>query len=465
MQFYVTHLLVLFSNLSTLLSSPAVIFVVEIIHHKQKRKKAVSPRENNSNHLSFNYRDIYSQGFCDPINATNKLYTIYIHYENMELEKYNISVDRGFLPATDPLLSLPEIFKVWEEIGARLPGLVRTNQVRSIVEGLPRFPIDELKQEAEWWRAYALLTFISHAYIWCEGDKGVASVLPELVAVPWCAVAQHLDMPPVMTYAAGVIYNWSRCNSGTESLDRNNLASFFSFTGTRDEEWFYIAMLLVETAAVNGICEVPAILRNCDIPNNIELIKNLHNVEQSIKAIQEAVYHMRDECNPTVFYTRIRTFHAGWKNSDVLPDGLLYKGVADCPLQYPGGNAGQSSTLATFDALLGVVHTGQVKEFFTTQQSYMIPQHRLFLQELEARVHLRDYVKASGNDNLVLSFNNTVEALVNLRNEHIKLVCLYVVIQKGKEGGQASLETKGTGGTGFMQLLKTARDNTKLAKL
>ena len=385
----------------------------------------------------------------------------------MELEKYNISVDRGFLSITDPLLSLPKAFRAWEEIGASLSDLVRTKQVRSTVKGLPSFPIDGLKQETEWWRAYALLTFISHAYIWCEGDEGVASVLPELLAVPWCAVAQHLGMPPVMTYGAGVMYNWARCNSSAaESLNRNNLSSLFSFTGTRDEEWFYVSMVLVEMAAANGICEIPAILRNCNSPNNrTELVKSLHNVEQAIKAMQEAVYHMRDECNPTVFYTKIRTFHAGWKNSDVLPDGLLYKGVADCPLQYPGGNAGQSSTLATFDVLLDVVHTGQVKEFFTTQRSNMIVQHRLFLQELETRAQLRDYVKASGDHNLVSSFNSTVEALVNLRNEHIKLVSLYIVVQKGKEGGQASLETKGTGGTGFMQLLKTARDNTKLAKL
>jgi len=174
---------------------------------------------------------------------------------------------------------------------------------------------------------------------------------------------------------------------------------------------------------------------------------------------------MRDECSPAVFYTKIRTFHAGWKYNDVLPDGILYNGVEDHPLQYPGGNAGQSSTLATLDVLLGVVHTGAVKEFFTTQRDHMIPQHRLFLQDLEATVDLRNYVKCSGDDNLLLSFNCTVEALVNLRNEHIKLVSLYIVIQKGKAGGQASLETKGTGGSGFMELLKAARDNTRLAKL
>lgn len=385
----------------------------------------------------------------------------------MELEKYNISVNRGFLPTTDPLLSLAEAFRPWEEVGVSLATHINSKRLRQTVDRLPTFPIDELKREAEWWRAYCLLTFIAHAYVWCEGDKGVVSTLPELLSIPWCTVARHLDMPPIITHAVAVMYNWYSYHSDQE-LDRNNLFCLFSFTGSRDEEWFYIATVLVEKAAASGICEIPSILKNCDSSNNNGLVKNLLNVEQSIKAMQEAVYHMRDECNPMVFYSKVRTFHAGWKNSDALPDGLLYKGVADKPLHYSGGNAGQSSTLATLDVLLGVTHTGDVQEFFIAQRHHMIRQHRLFLQELEATAHLRDYVRCSGDRKLILAFNNTIEALVNLRNEHIKLVTLYIVLQKGKataEGGQASLQSKGTGGTGFMQFLKTVRDNTRLAKL
>lgn len=382
----------------------------------------------------------------------------------MELEKHHISVNRGFLPAVDPLTTLPDVFRPWEAIGASLSDLIKHHQLRDCVERLPVFPISEIKCEAEWWRAYCLLTFISHGYVWCEGDEGVASTLPEVLAVPWCAVADHLDMPPVVTHAAVVVYNWCKCNP-CEELNRNNLTSLFSFTGSRDEEWFYLDTVLVEMDAAKGIREIPAILRNCNIPNNAELIKCLHNVRQSIKAMQETIYHMRDKCNPTVFYTSIRTFHAGWMNSTVLPHGLLYKGVADTPLQYPGGNAGQSSSIATMDVLLGVEHTGDVKEFFMAQRCHMVKQHRMFLEELEAQVCLRDHVRSSCDSELLSSYNEAVDALVDLRDEHIRLVTLYIVLQKGKDGGQASLQNKGTGGTAFMQLLKMARDDTKLAKL
>jgi len=382
----------------------------------------------------------------------------------MDLDKYNISASRGFLPLTDPIASLPSSFQAWEVVAAYLPDLIRSKTVREEVERLPAFPTDDLSSEAEWWRAFCLLTFVSHSYVWCEGDEGVASSLPEVLAVPWCTVARHLDMPPVITHPCAVLHNWRRIDEDEEA-NRDNLKSLFSFTGTVDEEWFYVDTVLAELAATRFIKQVPAILKNCTEQNNSSLVENLYEVEQAIRAVQESIYHMRDRCKPAVFYTQIRTFHAGWFKSDVLPEGLLYKGVSDTPLQYCGGNAGQSSILATLDTLLGVEHYGSVLEFNTTQREHMVREHRYFLKDLKATVALRDYVRSSKDDQLLTAFNKCVQALVDLRCEHIKLVSLYIVIQKGKDGGQVSLQTKGTGGTGFMQFLKTSRDDTIRTKL
>ena len=382
----------------------------------------------------------------------------------MDLDKYNISASRGFLPRTDPVTSLPSSFQAWEVVAAYLPDLIRSKTVREEVERLPAFPTDNLSSEAEWWRAFCLLTFVSHSYVWCEGDEGVARSIPEVLAVPWCTVARHLDMPPVITHPCAVLHNWRRIDENEEA-NRDNLKSLFSFTGTVDEEWFYLDTVLAELAATRFIKQIPAILKNCTVQNNRSLVENLYEVEQAIKAIQESIYHMRDRCKPAVFYTQIRTFHAGWFNSDVLPEGLLYKGVSDTPLQYCGGNAGQSSILATLDTLLGVEHNGSVLEFNTTQREHMVREHRYFLQDLKATVALRDYVRSSKDDQLLTAFNKCVQALVDLRCEHIKLVSLYIVIQKGKDGGQVSLQIKGTGGTGFMQFLKTSRDDTIKTKL
>jgi len=383
----------------------------------------------------------------------------------MDFKKYNnISASRGFLPLTDPIVSLPCSFQAWEVVAAHLPDLIRVKTVREEVERLPAFPTDDLSSEAEWWRAFCLLTFVCHGYVWCEGNKGVASSLPEVLAVPWCKVARHFNLPPVVTHPCAVLHNWRRIDKN-EELSRDNLKCLFSFTSSADEEWFYLDIVLAEFAAARYIRQIPAILKNCTDQNNSGLVENLCEVEQAIKAVRDAIYHMRDWCKPAVFYTQILAFHSGWFNSDVLPEGLLYKGVSDTPLQYCGGNAGQSSILATLDTLLGIEHSKYATEFRATRMQHMVQEHLHFLKDLEDATTLRDYVRSSKDDQLLTAYNKCIQALVDLRNEHIRLVSLYVIVQKSKESGQVGSETLCTGGASFMQYLKISRDDTIKAEL
>lgn len=83
------------------------------------------------------------------------------------LEDYTVSLRNGFLPDTIPLAHLPEpYYNPWECIAADLPELIRTGRIREEVEGLPVLSTDKLHTEAEWRRAYVLLAFFTHAYIW-----------------------------------------------------------------------------------------------------------------------------------------------------------------------------------------------------------------------------------------------------------------------------------------------------------
>lgn len=83
------------------------------------------------------------------------------------LEDYAISPRNGFLPDTEPLDHLPELYyNPWERIAADLPELIRMGRVREEVEGLPILSTDKLHNNAEWRRAYVVLAFLTHAYIW-----------------------------------------------------------------------------------------------------------------------------------------------------------------------------------------------------------------------------------------------------------------------------------------------------------
>lgn len=380
----------------------------------------------------------------------------------MELNKYKISAKRGFLPSLDPVLALPKAFDPWEDIGARLPELIRDKRLRQEVTQLPLIPVSELKREGEWWRAFSLLAFVSHSYVWCEGKEGVTNILPQVLAVPWCQVAAHLDMPPVITHACITLYNWRKIDPKAE-ISRSNITTLFSFTGSEDEEWFCVNTILAEKAGADVIYEIPSILKNCGDRNNDALIRNFSQIENSIKAMLESMYCMRSKCNPEVFFNQVFGYLAGWEGDD---GGMVYEGVSHAPAQHAGGNPSQSSTLATLDTLLGITHTGKVQQYFMSKERHMIKEHRLFLQDLRNKVCLRDYVKSCGEHRLLSAYNNCIKALVELRSEHIKLVCLYVVVQMNKKVvAPCCPANDGTGGADFMVTLKAARDDTLFAKL
>ena len=377
----------------------------------------------------------------------------------MELNKYKIAASRGFLPSLDPVLSLPKALDPWEHIAVRLPELLREGRLRQEVLQLPQeFPVSELKSEGEWWRAFCLLAFVSHSYVWCDGQEGVTNILPKALAVPWCKVARHLDMPPVITHACITLYNWRKIDPEAE-ISRNNITTLFSFTGSRDEEWFCINTILAERAAADIVAEVPSIIQNCNSQNNGSLIKSLYQISDSIQAIEESFGYIRKECKPAVFFNQVFGYITGWED-------MVYEGVSQTPKQHPGGNPSQSSAVATLDVVLGVSHTGKVQEYFKSKEKHMIKEHRTFLQDLRSKIWLRDYIKSCGDHQLISAFNSCVNALVRLRCEHIKTVCLYVIVQKNKMRVRPYCPAGEKGGAdNIMATLKAARDNSCSAKL
>lgn len=95
------------------------------------------------------------------------------------LEKYDISVN-GFLPAELPLAVLPdEYYQPWERVIGRLPALLLAKRLRTEVHQMPVLSPSRLVSSRELKRAYGILAFLTHAYIW-EGD------VPSDVRVIFC---------------------------------------------------------------------------------------------------------------------------------------------------------------------------------------------------------------------------------------------------------------------------------------
>ena len=97
----------------------------------------------------------------------------------------------------------------WEEIVAKLPSLLQEgSKVRTVIDELEVLDLDDsiLGEVRELRRAYSILGFMAHAYIWASGTP--QDVLPECIARPLLETANILGLPPLATYSSLVLWNF-----------------------------------------------------------------------------------------------------------------------------------------------------------------------------------------------------------------------------------------------------------------
>lgn len=387
------------------------------------------------------------------------------HFPTLELSKYNISPETGFLPSR-PLTPLRgEAFSKWEEVLAKLPELIKTKKLREEVLSLPEteFSSSTLQSEEEWARAYSLLSYLGQGYVWMDGQAGIVDKIPRILAIPWVAVSQHLGLKPIGTYASTVLYNYGlRDPSGT--MDLENLYALQRFLPNEDESNFFMAHVRVEVAAIPGLNAMEECFRHIADKNHVGICECMERLKSSLQNMMKESNRIYECCDPVFFFVQLRPFLAGFKDLDPFPNGIIYEGIDANPIEYYGASAGQSSSVFAFDLFLGVKHAGKKEhEFVNAMKDYMPRGHREFLAKLESMPSVRDFCRDSGDAELIAHYNGVVEELVKFRNNHIVLVTRYILNQV-EHSVNPALDNKGTGGTGF-GFLKRVRDDTVALKI
>lgn len=83
------------------------------------------------------------------------------------LADYGISADHGFLPPEPPLEILPDpYYAKWEWIVSNLQALLTSRRIREVVDHMSKLSTSYLQSENEWRRAYVVLVFMLHGYVW-----------------------------------------------------------------------------------------------------------------------------------------------------------------------------------------------------------------------------------------------------------------------------------------------------------
>lgn len=437
---------------------------------------------------------------------------------------FDVDTRTGFMPPQPPLTRLSERWEPWEELlddavsqGLQLADkvdltdddVVRSERWRNRIRELPILSTKELKtSELLLRRAHHVLSWLMHFYVHTTPLSSPTICIPPPITLPLLQVSAQLQLPPVLTYSDDVLYNWAhKLPPSPSPVPRppalDNIRCLTLFTGTRDEEEFYLASARIELRGVEALSLMSAIMDEVFAGDEIavrRIATYLTKIADVTADLTKILGRVREGCNPDAFYNTIRPWFRG-ADSDTKKRKWIFEGIElDPELRYPselsGPSAGQSALIHALDTFLGVdqySHTNFMDKklsssssnasqppvrpagtatlgsappttavpFLDRMQAYMPRHHRAFLRHLASNPRpLRLFVESSGDEKLLAAYNVAVKALKEFRDEHVKIVALYIVIPSKKASQLQEKQTKGTGGTDAFLFVKGVRDQT-----
>ncbi|ETS64101.1 hypothetical protein PaG_01336 [Moesziomyces aphidis] len=460
---------------------------------------------------------------------------------------FDVDVRSGFLPPEAPVLRLtgPHADH-WEHAldqAKRIPlmqgggGVTITPQQRLLarrwrrsLRDMPVLPLsDELANDIRFARrGHVLLSFLAHFYIhsqprkadhtvdtaparsWLnifsrkspeelQDDQDLADELaakfarrvPAAIAVPWVQLSQKLDLPPVLTYATTVLWNWQYIDP-TRGLEPDNLRIVETFTGTPSEHHFFFTSLLIEARGVEALQLMRVSLDEAFVADRVarrRIAANLNKLALVLQDLTRLLHDVRNGCDPKIFYWGIRPWFVGSDTVDKGEEiGWHFEGVDPEGVKrvFSGPSAGQSTVIHAVDVFLDVDHTrrkerlnrpavtsngdarGADATFMERMSLYMPGHHRAFLSHLRSisfddaddaddeDAVAEDDASAAGSEaeqeqprerphpirslalkaqtdehdeGLPAAYDNALTQLKALRDEHMKIAYLYIVAQ------------------------------------
>ena len=392
-------------------------------------------------------------------------------FQPLSLADFGISPERGFLPA-DPCVSLPDCSAL-NHLSHELPKLLSARQVQRFIDEessvLPAIPLSW--GEDDYRIAMRILSFAGHAYVW-ETPGQAATRLPSQLARPWYEIAQKLGRPPVLSYASYALDNWRRLDR-TKPIQLDNIVLLQNFLGGLDEEWFVVVHIQIEHQAGPGLEGLLRAINGASTGKDDEVLLGLQALASAQIAMRNTLLRMKERCDPYVYYTRVRPYIHGWKNSPSLPNGLIYDKVETYghqPQQFRGETGAQSSIVPCLDAGLGIHHVPDpLTVYLREMREYMPPRHRALIQALESqsdgqgRALLSGYVRdrRQHHPKLWSAYCVCVDLLAQFREIHIGYADSY--INRQSQTSTTNPTAVGTGGTPFMTYLQKHLDETRQA--
>ncbi|KAI0372966.1 Indoleamine 2,3-dioxygenase [Pilatotrama ljubarskyi] len=411
---------------------------------------------------------------------------------------FDVNPDTGFFPA-QPLGKLRGEFKLWEAALENAKGVLKLGEDRG-EEATAKLAAGELwRQQLRNWplldaarlgdklrvlrRAHFVLTCLLHYYVHSLPPSPTEGpiVIPRPLSIPLLQVSQKINMPPILTFADIVLWNWEPINP-EQPLSLSNIRFLTLFSGTEAERNFYALSVAAE---LRGAEMLQIFERFMNLPCPAErsaiagVARDLERLVTVVNELSDILQGARQTIDPHTFYWVVRPW---WNGSDPTAPWVFEGASPNASFELGGASAGQSSVMHALDIFLDVDHA--LKEtrqplpsaenrradtsFMEKMRRYMPAEHRAYLAQLRKR-SVRDMVLRMPS--LREPYNAAVEALKRFRDGHIRIGTLYIISQArstppASMGGPCAFQentdrSRGTGGNPVSTLLKAGRDATQ----
>ncbi len=379
------------------------------------------------------------------------------------LASYDITPERGFLCGYDASkITLDGAFAQAAAVAMRLPEILPTGKVREVLE--EQLPAITPAMVAALDEPAARMAMVHYSFLvqsWIWGAAEAVTTLPAVLAVPMVALADKLDQQPLLQYSGYVLDNWGLIDPAAP-VDLDNIYMIQKFAAGTDEAWFVLIHVAIEAQAGKALALFAPIIAAAEA-GEVETARTLLEQMVGIWAGINAIFdRMPEQCDPYIYFRRVRPYIHGWKDNPALGAGVVYEGVERLggqPQAYRGQTGSQSSIVPSMDALLGVRHAADpLKAYLDELHIYRPTGHRRFIEDVRTASTLRDFVSCTGHKGLTDAYNGAVKAVAAFRGRHLEYAASYINKQGSKSAGNNP--DVGTGGTPFMKYLKKHRDET-----
>ncbi|KAJ7664923.1 hypothetical protein B0H17DRAFT_951755 [Mycena rosella] len=330
--------------------------------------------------------------------------------ENTHLPAFMVSTTRGFLPRSEPIVTLPKEFDPLESILARMPiktldgtpGLLAQSKLgETVLTDLPDLAwaiekyADDLPLQTALYRDYS---FLASAYLlepcherFMNGEAyGLGrQTLPKNIAVPISRCAAIAGFKPFMEYAGSyALFNY-RLADPTKGLEYSNLRLIRAFEHGLDPSSSEAGFVLVHVDMVQNsgplVAGVMSALSACAANDRSTFTDGLETVVQAMAKVNQVMDNMWGKSKPND-YTSFRTFIFGITSQSMFPNGVVYEGVSDEPLSFRGESGANDSMIPLCDNFLQISMpstplTAILKDF----RAYRPGNHREFLEYVYTR--------------------------------------------------------------------------------